>query len=401
MKKQINQKVPHLSTRFLFISLSLLIPSMIFGNTLLENDEIKIEERRLREIRQELEKTRKKEKDLSHKEVGILKQLKVLEEALDLSGKRIQRFRDEETKATQDLENLNQHIQETEINLSRNREILLKRIRSYYLRGRIHPLELLLSSRSFFEGTQRIKYWNLISKQDRKIYHETQRLKIKLEEEKINQEKTLKNLQEIHKEVEKEEEQQKKEKEERRKILVLTQDKKKEYTEAAQELEKVAKDLENLIEELEKKRKKKPEIFPPGFHPFEAKKGNLLWPVTGKVISTFGLKKHPKYKTATVNNGIDVASPIGEPVVSIGHGRVVFSDRYLGYGKIILIDHGGGYYSLYGHLSDYTVLLNDSVEEGERIGWVGDSGSLEGSKLHFEFRKNGRPEDPLKWLKKR
>jgi len=261
-------------------------------------------------------------------------------------------------------------------------------------------MELLLSSRTFSEGSLRVKYWNLIAEQDRRITEEIRRLNIELEKERGERGKDLRELQIVSEDAKKEETQRKEEKREREKILSQTQKEKRVHTKASEELQKVAQDLEKLINELEKKKPKK-ETYPSGLHPFKAIQGKLPWPVKGKVISSFGLKKHPIYKTSTQNNGIDIQAPIGEPVYTIGQGKVVYADRFMGYGKILLIDHGGGYYTLYGHLSDYSVMLNDAVEEGEQIGWVGDTGSLEGSKLHFEFRKEGKPVDPLLWLKKK
>lgn len=358
------------------------------------------EEMRLKEIRKELERSRKKETELSKKEKGILKQLKELEEVLELSMKRTQHLREEERTFQKNVDEMDRKIEESEKDLDRSQKILLKRLRSIYIHGGIHPMELLLSSRTFSEGSVRMKYWRLIAEQDRRIYEEIRVLKLDLENERVKREKSLTELRNIREEEEKEEIQRKIEKKEREGILTQTQKEKKEHTKAIEELQRSARDLEKLMKELEKKRSKKKTITP-GTHPFAVMKGKLSWPSKGKVISPFGLKKHPVYKTSTYNNGIDIHAPIGEPVYSIGQGKVVFADRFQGYGKILLIDHGGGYYTLYGHLSDFSVILDDTVEEGEQIGWTGDTGSLEGSKLHFEFRKGGQAVDPLGWLKKR
>jgi septal ring factor EnvC (AmiA/AmiB activator) len=391
-----NLKKSFLLPLFLLLFIIPLVPHE--ANSSRVKDEIEKEENRLKEIRQEIEKSRKMGQELSKKEKGILQQLKDLEEVLDLSAKKTNRLRTDEKITKKNVEDLNQKIKETDENLTRSQEILLKRLRSIYLHGRLNPIELLFSSKTFAEGSIRLKYWSLIARQDKKIIEGIKRYKTELEEEKTEREKNLSNLRVIRHETENESTQQKKEKKEREKLLNKTKKEKKENAKVVKELEKAARELENLIENLEKKRKKKPETFPPGYHPFEAMKGKLTWPVEGKVISKFGIQEHKKYGTKTKNNGIDIVAPIGEPVHAIGHGKVVFADRFQGYGKIILIDHGGGYYTLYGHLSDYSVILDGSVEEGEQIGWTGDSGSLEGSKLHFEFRKNGQPVDPLEWL---
>jgi septal ring factor EnvC (AmiA/AmiB activator) len=101
------------------------------------------------------------------------------------------------------------------------------------------------------------------------------------------------------------------------------------------------------------------------------------------------------------SNGIEIKAPYGTAVKAVAQGKVVYAERFLGYGKVILIDHGGGFYSLYGHLADYLVSLGAAVKELQSIGTVGDTGSLEGPRLYFELRQNGKPVDPLGWLSKR
>jgi len=105
-------------------------------------------------------------------------------------------------------------------------------------------------------------------------------------------------------------------------------------------------------------------------------------------------------RTTVKNNGIDIKAPLGTPVHAVAKGKVVYNDRFLGYGNVVLVDHGKGYYTLYAHLQDIKVNLKDIVEKDQVVGSVGDTGSLEGPKLHFELRKNGKPVDPIPFLKK-
>jgi murein DD-endopeptidase MepM/ murein hydrolase activator NlpD len=108
---------------------------------------------------------------------------------------------------------------------------------------------------------------------------------------------------------------------------------------------------------------------------------------------------HPKYNTTTKNNGIDINGRYGDNVFAVAPGKVAYADRFMGYGNLVLIDHLDGYYSLYGHLSEILVRVGDEVSVGRIIGRVGESGSLSGPMLHFELRKNGKPVDPVAYLK--
>ena len=119
------------------------------------------------------------------------------------------------------------------------------------------------------------------------------------------------------------------------------------------------------------------------------------------MVGHFGPEKHPRFGTVTLNNGIDIQAPAGTPVQSAGKGRVDYiSEDYGTLGQIVVLNHGDGYYTLYGHLSEILVAQGQEVRPGQPIGRVGDSGtSLKGTVLHFELRKGGAALDPVDWLK--
>jgi murein DD-endopeptidase MepM/ murein hydrolase activator NlpD len=129
--------------------------------------------------------------------------------------------------------------------------------------------------------------------------------------------------------------------------------------------------------------------------------GALSWPVEGEILERFGRSRHPVYKTEVVNNGIDIRAPRGTPVRSVESGEVVYADFNGGYGLMVILDHEGGDYSLYAHLDRATVSIGQSVDRGQSIGTVGESGSLVGPKLHFEIRQGGKAVDPIGWLRQR
>ncbi|HET8648369.1 MAG TPA: peptidoglycan DD-metalloendopeptidase family protein, partial [Vicinamibacteria bacterium] len=133
--------------------------------------------------------------------------------------------------------------------------------------------------------------------------------------------------------------------------------------------------------------------------PMGAFKGELPWPAPGRVRSAFGKHKHPKFDTYTVQNGIDLEVPADTPVHAVHEGTVVFADRFRGYGLLVIVEHGR-HHTLYAHLAEAGVQPGQKIAAGTRVGTVGSSG-LEGPGLYFELRTDGKPEDPLGWLKKR
>jgi len=133
--------------------------------------------------------------------------------------------------------------------------------------------------------------------------------------------------------------------------------------------------------------------------PIAAFRGTLPWPCPGRVRSTFGRHKHPRFDTYTIQNGIEIETTADRPARAVHEGTVVFADRFKGYGLMVVVDHGGKHHSLYAHLSDARVQVGQKVEAGDELGTVGVSGA-EDPGLYFEMRFQGRPEDPLEWLKR-
>jgi len=125
-------------------------------------------------------------------------------------------------------------------------------------------------------------------------------------------------------------------------------------------------------------------------------KGKLRWPVTGKIVRRYGAKQAAGKISS---RGVQIASDAGADVHAIARGRVVFADWLRGFGLLLIIDHGGGYMSLYGHNSSLYKEVGEAVDGNEVIAAVGSSGGLSLPGLYLELRKNGRPFDPGPWFK--
>ena len=122
------------------------------------------------------------------------------------------------------------------------------------------------------------------------------------------------------------------------------------------------------------------------------------WPVVGTVTSEFGYRIHPVYGTQKLHSGLDVAAPAGTTVTATTGGVVISSGWRGGYGNTVILDHGGGLTSLYGHLSQLGVSVGSTVDRGDVVGLVGATGTATGNHLHFEIRLNGVATDPRPYL---
>ena len=119
------------------------------------------------------------------------------------------------------------------------------------------------------------------------------------------------------------------------------------------------------------------------------------------MLTRFGMQRHPQFGTMVFRRGIEIQAREGESVRAVRDGQVAYADWYKGYGKLMILDHGDGFYTLYGNLSQLGLNKGDQVSRGQVLGLAGETGSLKGSKLYFEIRRNGEAQDPLQWLAKK
>lgn len=133
--------------------------------------------------------------------------------------------------------------------------------------------------------------------------------------------------------------------------------------------------------------------------PLGAFRSSLPWPVEGRVRVGFGRRKHPRFDTYTVHNGIEIEAAPGAEVRAVHEGKVVFAERFRGYGLMVVVDHGGKHYSLYAQLAEVAVTPGEDVAAGTVLG-TADPAGPDGPGVYFEMRFQGRPEDPLDWLRR-
>jgi murein hydrolase activator len=137
----------------------------------------------------------------------------------------------------------------------------------------------------------------------------------------------------------------------------------------------------------------------PAVLPLHAFRGDLPWPATGRVTALFGEHRNPRFGTATVQNGIEIATPGGARATAVHGGRVAFADVFEGYGQLVILDHGNREFTLYGYLSTLSVSQGARVEAGQTVGTVGRA--PDGTPgLYFELRIDAKPVDPVQWFKR-
>jgi septal ring factor EnvC (AmiA/AmiB activator) len=167
------------------------------------------------------------------------------------------------------------------------------------------------------------------------------------------------------------------------------------------ELENASVSLWAMIKQDEKGRRSSREENAPAGRDEEnvlGGKSRLPWPLEGAVLTRFGMQRHPQFGTMVFRRGIEIEAREGQAVRAVDGGQVAYADWYKGYGKLMILDHGNGFYTLYGNLSRVDLAKGDRAARGQVIGLAGETGSMKGSKLYFEIRRNGEAQDPLVWL---
>jgi murein hydrolase activator len=152
-------------------------------------------------------------------------------------------------------------------------------------------------------------------------------------------------------------------------------------------------EIQRLLKELQARKAQSPNKG------MAQRMGDLPWPVQGKIVRGFGISREQGY--AQISHGVDIEAEEGTPVKTIHAGRIVFYNWITNFGNTMIIDHGGGLYSVYGHLQKPLKTLGDSVEARQDVALVGQSGDVLRPTLHFEIRYKDKPQDPVKWLSRK
>lgn len=340
----------------------------------------------LLEINRNLEK---KESDL----IRMDRDLRGVESALVRTGREIARVTDEANKKRQEIE---------------------RRLSSLYKAGELGALRMFFSSESFPQMAENIRYMRSILENDKRIFleyngkiDELRTLKADLERDAAKKEKIKDSIALKKREIEQE-------KSKKASYLVKVRQDRKSYEASLKELQQNASRLQTMIERLDALNRRKlssrhakpgsrltplAELPPVPDRGFASQKGRMSLPVRGEILESFGKHKHPEFNSYTFSKGLSIAANIGADIKSVYEGTVIFADYFKGFGNMAIVDHGGGYFSLYAHASRISKKVGAEVARGETIATVGDVDSTKGAMLYFEIRHQGKPVDPAEWVR--
>ena len=351
-------------------------------------------------IKRKIESERQGINQVRKKEGSVLQALGKIERDLEKKTKELNAANSKLASILGAMQQKETEAQRLRISLDQRRELLMKRAVALYrwhrgggpfvlLSGEV-PLGVLLQRKHYLEATVFFDRELVEKLNDEVTYQENVKRELAHKKEELSQQRRL--LAEVQDSV-------RKDGEKKKQLLASLRQEKDGRVRALKELEQAALRLQKMIEEMSRRGVGKVPELPAGTG-LDAMRGKLEWPVRGQVTGGFGKTKHPEFATEVFRKGIDIEAPIGEEIKAVEKGRVVFAERFSGYGKMVIIDHGERYFSVYAHLSEILKKTGDAVQRGETLGTVGDSDSLAGSRLYFEMRKDGKSIDPLPWFRK-
>jgi murein hydrolase activator len=370
------------------------------------DDPLQAEQRKLQQTQKQLKEERERAAAARARETSLLAELEEIERRLAAKKSDVTRLETRIKKAQSDVQLYRGEISKLEKQRAGQTNALAGRLRVMY---RVHAqggaLPVILSGENPVTRAVAVRHLASLAALDARLIQEYRVTSDKLADRKGREEAQQQELAGLHEDAKREQAEVDREVAKRRVILAKVRDERAYHERMVGELTEASNRLEAFIRELQAKQRKLAKIPPPkgGIEPpavgFGALKGRLPWPTEGRIVTGYGAQVHPRFGTRTFRNGVDIEAAVGRDVLAVHAGHVIYTGWFKGYGNLIIVDHGNEYFTLYAHIADIEAKEGEDVRQGQRIGTVGDTGSLAGPRLYFEVRYQGKPQDPEQWLR--
>ncbi|HWQ70715.1 MAG TPA: peptidoglycan DD-metalloendopeptidase family protein [Desulfitobacteriaceae bacterium] len=343
--------------------------------------------RRQNEIAGKQQETQGKLNNLTYTADKINAQLKDLQDQIKASNQVLSAKQAEYSQTKAEINTVEKELEQNQKDLDTRREVLGLRIKGIYEDGQISYLSLLFESSDLGDFISRIEYLSTLIANDKKLLADIKTEQEKMVKKKEELETILARSAKLLEEAKAAEAELQGKQQQQKTILAQNEKDQLELVEQNEKLEAESNALREKIRQIQAGRK-------------GGTVGTVSnWPLPGhyEISSPFGWRTHPITGRKSLHTGIDLPASAGTAINSVGAGDVILAGLYGAYGNAVIIDHGGGLSTLYGHQSQIAVSEGQSVAQGQIIGYVGSTGLSTGPHLHFEVRINGNPTDPLQY----
>lgn len=341
----------------------------------------------LERLQKEIEEYKSRISKHQKTESTIVQELGRLDDELALSERELAYIEKSIDYNNDQIRITREEIAVIEARLSAQKAAFDARLVSMYKAGQTSYIDVLLTSKSFSDLMARLHYLKRLAADDTELIEGYTADRLELVAKRESLEARLNELEELKASEEEKQEAVLRRTEERQKYLAQIMSEKSLFEKALDEMEQESKALERIIAEAQAKGQ------------LPQRELSMIWPVTGYwITSYYGMRYHPVLGYDRFHSGIDYAADYNVPIKAAESGTVLLAGVNGGYGNCVIIDHGGGISTLYGHANKVLVKVGDVVVKGQQIALVGSTGVSNGPHLHFEVRINGQTTNPLDWL---
>ncbi len=329
-------------------------------------------------IRAELREKSEETEEMMDEIHSVDRKLEKLEAKLEDTEAELRQSKSAQAKLGEELAEKTAELDEVKGKVSR-------RLRAIYVSGESAPISILISSKSVTDLASRKALLERIAEKDRGLFNDVRVIRDAVLAKKKEQDRVVVTIAELGERQKAEMAELANVRAEKKKIFSVLKAQEDALEEQLEEMLRESSRLEAQIAEIQARTSGSVAIF----------RGKFIQPVSGRMSSGFGMRTHPISGRRKMHTGVDWAAPTGTPIRAAGSGRVITAAYLRGYGNTIVIDHGGGISTLYGHCSRLYARVGQDVKQGERIAAVGSTGYSTGPHLHFEVRINGKPVNPV------
>ncbi len=359
------------------------------------DSQIAEEEKKRSDLAKQVEKYKKQVQDMGNQVESLLTKVNTLQQDESVARQELTVLELQNKKIQENIDVLDDNIKDEQVKIAELSEQMKGRLLDMYKYGEAGTMRMMFASRSVFEAVETAHLLNLVTQRDEEILSQLQSRvqNLDLSRQTMNEQQT--RLQEKTEAVQTQRNKYKLSIKETNSFISSIKKKKALAEKAAIEAEQAQKQAGRMIAELQRKRSEAAKKS------YVTGKGSMFdWPVRGQIASGYGNRMHPILKRNILHSGIDIAAPNGTPVKAAAPGEVIYDGWLRGYGRVVVLDHGRGYSTLYAHLSASLVKEGQVVKNGAVIARVGKTGNTTGYHLHFEVRVFGTPANPIKYLKR-
>jgi murein DD-endopeptidase MepM/ murein hydrolase activator NlpD len=346
---------------------------------------------RLKNIDKKTEQTRQQVRVLKRAQVRLSDQLNESYERLEKANAALRAAEDRLKQAEQAVAAGQRRLERAQERLKQQQQRFGRRVAASYREGAVTYTDVLAGSRSLADFLDRQYYVSRVMAQDADLLGDLRRAREQVAVEQARLVEWEGVLAMAHRENADRVMQAADQAAERQALLDRISQERALQEERLAEMEEDSEDIRQSLEGESARRR----ANPGGFRVLPRWSGRLFRPAAGPITSGFGYRFHPVLRYSRLHTGIDIGAPTGAPVYAAESGEVLHASWRGAYGRCIILLHGDGMSTLYGHLSEISVTAGQSVGRGQRIGAVGSTGLSTGPHLHFEVRRNGVPINPL------